>query len=106
MITFYIIAGVTLFLLMLPAVRLIMTGPSPIDRTVGVNVIGTKTAVLLVLIGAIFQRVDMFADFALAYSLLNFIASVAASRYLHRSKQGPVPDAAPIETASEGRATP
>lgn len=98
MITFYIIAGVLLLFLMAPAVYRIMVGPTPIDRTVGVNVIGTKTAVLLVLIGMIFQRVDMFVDFALAYGLLNFIASIAAARYLHRSKQAPV-DSDTEETA-------
>ncbi|HRX54322.1 MAG: monovalent cation/H+ antiporter complex subunit F [Verrucomicrobiales bacterium] len=92
MTTFYIIAGVVLLLLMVPAVVRIVKGPTAIDRTVGVNVIGTKTAVLLVIIGMIFKRVDMFVDFALAYGLLNFIGSIAAARYLHRSKEAPVDD--------------
>ncbi|MCF7733277.1 MAG: hypothetical protein K9N23_16420 [Akkermansiaceae bacterium] len=84
---FHMAAGVILLLLMIPAVYRIVAGPTPIDRAVGVNVIGTKTAVLLVLIGAVFQRVDMFVDFALAYGLLNFIGSVAAARYLHRTRE-------------------
>ena len=45
----------------------ITVGPSALDRIVAINVIGTKTAVLLVVIGAIFGRVGMFVDFALAY---------------------------------------
>ena len=56
-----------------------------IDRIVAVNIIGTKTAVLLVIIGLIFRDVAMFVDFALAYALLNFIGSLAASRYLHKT---------------------
>jgi multicomponent Na+:H+ antiporter subunit F len=84
---FYVAVGVALLLLMIPAVYRIVAGPTPIDRAVGVNVIGTKTAVLLVVTGGVFQRVDMFVDFALAYGLLNFIGSVAAARYLHRTRE-------------------
>ena len=40
--------------------------------------------VLLVVIGTIFERVEMFVDFALAYAMLNFLGSLAASRYLHK----------------------
>ncbi len=80
--------GVALLLLMLPALWRVWDGPTAIDRILGVNVIGTKTAVLLVVIGCIFQQVEMFVDFALAYALLNFIGSLAASRFLHKSPEG------------------
>ncbi|NOS35572.1 MAG: hypothetical protein GQ522_02930 [Deltaproteobacteria bacterium] len=52
----------------------------------GVNVIGTKTTILLVIIGYIYHRVEMFVDIALAYALLNFITTIAASRYFHHHK--------------------
>jgi len=61
-------------------------GPTVIDRIMAVNVIGTKTTVLLIVIGLIYERVDMFIDIALAYALLNFIATVAASRYFQHHK--------------------
>jgi multicomponent Na+:H+ antiporter subunit F len=48
-------------------------------------VIGTKTAVLLVIIGTLFDRVDMFVDFAIAYALLNFVSAIVVSRYLNRT---------------------
>lgn len=79
-------AGVALLVLMLPALWRIIVGPTAIDRVLAVNVVGTKTAVLLVIIGIMFDRVGMFVDFALAYGLLNFIGSVAASRYLHKTE--------------------
>lgn len=82
--TFSIFAGVALLLLIAPALLRVVIGPTAIDRIVAVNVVGTKTAVLLVIIGVIFKRVDMFVDFAIAYGLLNFIGSLAAARYLHR----------------------
>lgn len=85
--SFSVGVGVALLLLMLPAIYRIVAGPTALDRIVAVNIIGTKTAVLLVVIGVVFGRVEMFVDFALAYALLNFTGSIAAARYLHRAKQ-------------------
>lgn len=81
---FFIFSGIAIFILMLPILYRVVSGPTAIDRIVAVNVIGTKTTVLLILIGSIFGRVDMFVDFALTYALLNFIGSLAAARYLDR----------------------
>lgn len=80
-------AGLVLLLLMIPAMFRIVKGPTALDRIVAANVIGTKTAVFLVVIGIVFKQVGMFVDFALAYALLNFTGSIAAARYLHRAKQ-------------------
>lgn len=87
-ITFTEYAGLALFLFMLPALWRVVAGPTTIDRIVAVNIIGTKTAVLLVIIGIIFQRVEMFVDFALAYAMLNFVGSLAAARFLHKTPPG------------------
>ena len=61
-------------------------GPTVLDRLIGANAIGSKTVVLLMLIGLIYGRVDMFVDIALAYAMLNFIAVLAASRYFQKRK--------------------
>lgn len=71
--------------MLLPLYRAI-AGPTVLDRLVGVNAIGSKTTVLLILIGLIYKRVDMFVDIALAYALLNFIAVLAASRYFQKKR--------------------
>ena len=84
--SFFIVLGVALCFLMLLTLHRAIHGPTAIDRIMGVNVIGTKTTVLLVIIGTIYQRVDMFVDIALAYALLNFIVTIAASRYFHHRK--------------------
>ncbi len=82
----FLYAGIFLgFLMLLPAYRSIF-GPTVLDRLLGVNAIGSKTIVMLVLIGLIFKRVDMFVDIALAYAMLNFIAVLAASRYFQKQK--------------------
>ncbi len=82
---FAITMGAALLTLMIPVVYRIWVGPTGFDRILGVNVIGTKTAVLLVIIGTFFDRVDMFVDFAIAYSLLNFVGAIVISRYLNRT---------------------
>jgi multicomponent Na+:H+ antiporter subunit F len=84
---FSIGAGVAMLLMMIPAIYRIIAGPTALDRIVAVNVIGTKTAVVLVIIGVIYGKVEMFVDFALAYALLNFTGSIAAARFLHRTKE-------------------
>jgi multicomponent Na+:H+ antiporter subunit F len=82
---FPIIMGVALFIMMIPVFYRIWVGPTGFDRILGVNVIGTKTAVLLVIIGTVYDRVDMFVDFAIAYALLNFVGAIVVSRYLNRT---------------------
>ena len=84
--TFFVFAGVAILILMLPIMYRIVAGPTAIDRIVAVNVIGTKTTVLLVIIGILYGRVEMFVDFALAYALLNFIGSLAAARYFNKTR--------------------
>jgi multicomponent Na+:H+ antiporter subunit F len=63
-----------------------VAGPTVLDRLIGVNAIGSKAVALLILIGLVYHRVDMFVDIALAYAMLNFIAVLAASRYFQKRK--------------------
>ena len=84
--TFFIALGAGLCVLIFFALYRVVFGPTVIDRIMGVNVIGTKTTILLVIIGYIYHRVEMFVDIALAYALLNFITTIAASRYFHHHK--------------------
>jgi multicomponent Na+:H+ antiporter subunit F len=84
--TVFFYAGIYLSMLMLLSLYRAVFGPTVLDRLIGVNAIGTKTTTLLVLIGLMYHRVDMFVDIALAYALLNFIAVLAASRYFQKRK--------------------
>lgn len=83
---FFLGAALVLGGLMLLSLYRGVFGPTVLDRLVGVNAIGSKTVVLLVIIGILYRRVDMFVDIALAYALLNFIAVLAASRYFQKRK--------------------
>lgn len=58
-----------------------VTGPTINDRVMAVNVIGTKTLIILVLISYIYKQI-FYVDTAIVYALLNFIIAIAASRYI------------------------
>jgi len=78
--------GILLSLLMILPLYRAVVGPTVMDRLVGVNAMGSKTTTLLILIGLLFHRVDMFVDIALAYAMLNFMTVLAASRYFQKKK--------------------
>jgi multicomponent Na+:H+ antiporter subunit F len=63
-----------------------VTGPTVLDRIISISVIGTKTTVILALMGFIYERGEMFLDISLAYALLNFVATVAAAKFFRRRK--------------------
>ena len=60
-------------------------GPKVYDRILAVNVIGTKTVILIVLVGFIYER-PHFLDIAIVYALINFIATFAILKF--GSKEG------------------
>ena len=77
-------AALFLSLIMVFSLYRAVMGPTILDRLIGVNAIGSKTTVLLILIGLVFHRVDMFIDISLAYALLNFIATLGATKFFLR----------------------
>ena len=55
-------------------------GPTLYDRILAVNAVGTKTVLLIALLGFLQGRPD-FLDIALVYALINFISIVGILRY-------------------------
>ncbi len=83
-----IIFGIAIALIVLILVSLyrLIFGPSILDRILSANVVGTKTTVLLLLIGILYEDLGMFVDLAVAYALLNFIATLGASKFFIRKR--------------------
>ncbi len=79
-----VLVGCILVVMMVPLMYRAAVGPTAIDRMIAVNIVGTKTTIILLLIGMSFQRLDMFIDLSLSYALLNFLASLAAARLFER----------------------
>lgn len=82
--TFFLGASLVILAAVTVSLYRVVRGPSIIDRIVGVNVIGTKTIAVIVLIGHLFDRVEFFVDIALLYALINFVGALALSRYFER----------------------
>jgi multicomponent Na+:H+ antiporter subunit F len=70
-----------MIIIIIPVYRM-AKGPTVFDRILATGAIGTKTVLLILLFGFIFQRIDMFIDIALAYAVLNFIGSLVIAKYL------------------------
>lgn len=83
---FFITIGCVLLLLMILPLYRLVKGPDVISRILGANVIGAKTTIVIILVGTIYGRVEMFVDIAIAYALLNFIAALAAARLFQRAR--------------------
>ena len=56
-------------------------GPTLFDRILALNMFGTKTVLLIAVIGFLTGRPD-FLDLALVYALMNFIGVIAILRFL------------------------
>jgi multicomponent Na+:H+ antiporter subunit F len=81
---FFLVSSMILGFLVFICLYRGILGPGFLNRLVAINVIGTKTVVILALMGFIYQRIDMFVDTCLGYALLNFIGTLAAAKYLER----------------------
>lgn len=80
--TFFLVSAILLTaIILIPTYRLVK-GPTVYDRLVAVNAVATKTLVLIVLIGYLFGRIDMFVDITLAYAILGFIGSLTLAKYI------------------------
>lgn len=84
--TFFLATGIALVLMMIMSLTRAVIGPTILDRILGGNVIGTQTTVLLLLIGLLYDNLGMFVDIALAYALLNFIATLGAAKFFLRRR--------------------
>ena len=80
---FLTISIVILFLVFLCLYRAVF-GPGVMDRIIAVNVIGTKTISILLFMGFIFNRVEFFIDISIVYAVINFIGTIAFSKYFER----------------------
>ncbi len=69
------VSGMLILALLLVLVRA-LRGPSVFDRILAVNAAGTKTVILVALLGFLSMRPE-FLDIALLYALMNFVVTIA-----------------------------
>ena len=76
---YYAVTLATLVTMGLALARAVI-GPTVYDRVLAVNMLGTKTVLLVAVIAFLFGRPD-FLDLALAYALINFIGVLAVLEF-------------------------
>ena len=82
---FFLITGIGMCVLVLLCLYRATYGPTILNRAAGISAIGTKTLILLLLMGVVYDRIDMFIDISMVYALLNFLGTVVLAKYLERS---------------------
>ncbi len=65
----------------------VIVGPTLGDRIIGINVIGTKTIVLIAIIAALLKE-SFFIDVVLVYALISFIGSFVIAREINETSGG------------------
>jgi multicomponent Na+:H+ antiporter subunit F len=75
-----------ILVVMIMALMRAFLGPTIYDRILAVNVFGTKTVLLIAVVGFLFGRPD-FLDIALAYALINFISIIGVLRYFEYNEK-------------------
>lgn len=70
----------TIFICMFRAIK----GPSAADRLIAINVIGTKTIVLILIVSVLLNE-TYFVDVAIVYALISFLSSVLIAKFIGNS---------------------
>ena len=81
---FFLFVIITLTILILVYLYRVIQGPTVFDRVLGLNGISTKAIILVVVIGTVFDRVEMFVDISTGYALLNMVGALATAKFLER----------------------
>ena len=82
---FYLWSAVALSLMLLFPLYRMVKGPTIYARLVGAAMMGTKTMVLLLLMGFAVGRADMYVDISIGYGLALLVGHLVTAKYLEKS---------------------
>ncbi|MDI6615592.1 MAG: monovalent cation/H+ antiporter complex subunit F, partial [Syntrophaceae bacterium] len=83
---FFVAVGMGLCALVFLVLYRAIFGPGVFNRIAAISAVGTKTLIILLIIGYVYNRVEMFIDISMVYALLNFIGCIAAAKYLEMER--------------------
>jgi multicomponent Na+:H+ antiporter subunit F len=98
----FVVATVAVVLAMALVLTRAILGPTLYDRVLAVNSFGTKTVLLLGLVGFLSGRPD-FLDIALLYALINFAATIAILKFFRYETLSPVMTQADLPAREDAR---
>lgn len=76
----FIATGAAILVTMTLAMTRALLGPTVYDRVLALNMFGTKTVLIIAVLGFINGRPE-FLDIALIYALMNFIGTIAVLKF-------------------------
>lgn len=76
----FVAATLGILVAMAMALARALLGPTVYDRVLAVNTFGTKTVLLIAVLGFLTNRPE-FLDLALVYALINFIGTIAVLKF-------------------------
>ena len=82
---FFLIIGMGMCGLVLLCLYRVTFGPNVLNRAAGLSALGTKTLIILLFMGVIYARVEMFVDISMVYALLNFLGTLVLAKYIKQS---------------------
>ena len=90
----FAVGAVAVLISMLLALVRALKGPTVYDRILAVNAFGTLTVILIAVHGFLTGRPE-FLDLALVYALINFIGTIAVTKYVGLNELNPDVDRHP-----------
>lgn len=85
----FIVATITILIVMVLALIRAFIGTTIYDRILAVNMFGTKTVLLIAVYGFLTGRPN-FLDIAMIYALINFISVIAILRFFEYHRKSPM----------------
>ena len=99
----YVAGALALLIAMAIAMARALAGPTVFDRILAVNSFGTKTVLMIAVMGFLMGRPE-FLDIALAYTLINFVGTIAVLKFFgygHEETDGRPSGAVPHGQATD-----
>lgn len=79
-------AAIAILVAMILVITRAFLGPTLYDRILALNAFGTKTVLLIAVLGFLMGRPE-FLDIALLYAMINFIGTIGIMRYFEYSQR-------------------
>ncbi|MGA1823291.1 MAG: monovalent cation/H+ antiporter complex subunit F [bacterium] len=77
------ILSITIFFCLYRAIH----GPTIADQIIGINIVGSKSIIILVLLAALFHKAS-YLDIALLYAMLLYLSTLGFIKYLEGKNLG------------------
>jgi multicomponent Na+:H+ antiporter subunit F len=79
----YSLGAVMVMLMIFLSLIRALAGPTAPDRVAAINIIGTKTLIIITLIARIYGQ-EYFLDIAMVYALMSFVTTIGIAKYLEK----------------------